>query len=97
MQFTVNCPVVGEIAKDRCLNHQAAPFASTNPQRVSLYKACRGGCSHSALEATVKRRIPVQMLDETGQQRVNRIKRSATNESHYTQLLEQELIKVLNK
>ena len=42
---TVACPVVGEITKDVCAEHQGRPFANTNPQRVALYRACRG-CEH---------------------------------------------------
>ncbi len=47
MAETVGCPVVGEIAKDLCAEHQRRPFANTNPTRVRLYRACRGGCPHS--------------------------------------------------
>ncbi len=46
---TVQCPVVGEIGMDVCLHHQAEPFKPVNPQRVKLYRACRGGCPHSRL------------------------------------------------
>ncbi len=45
----VQCPVLGEIASNRCLEEQAKPFAATNAQRVALYRACRGGCPHSRL------------------------------------------------
>ena len=64
MQFTVNCPIVGEITKDKCLSHQDAPFASTNPQRVCLYKACRSGCPHSSLTEQLKR--PMKLTFEAG-------------------------------
>lgn len=50
MSETVECPVLGEITKRRCLDEQARPFAPTNPQRVACYKACRSGCPHSSLE-----------------------------------------------
>lgn len=49
MGETVECPVVGPIGRDRCLSHQRAPLAATNPQRVRLYRACRNGCPHSRL------------------------------------------------
>ena len=49
MNNVVECPVVGEIATHICLNHQKQPFASINPLRVQLYKACRAGCPHSRL------------------------------------------------
>ena len=43
----VTCPVMGEVARQICLDAQAAPFAATNPQRVRLHRACRGGCPHA--------------------------------------------------
>jgi hypothetical protein len=48
----VQCPVFGEIAGDDCRSHQAAPFSAANPQRIQLYRACRSGCPHSAIEGT---------------------------------------------
>lgn len=50
MGETVFCPVLGEISVNRCLEIQKQPFASTNPQRVRLYRACRSGCSNSQLD-----------------------------------------------
>jgi hypothetical protein len=47
---TVPCPVLGEISRRDCLEHQARPFASTNFRRIQLFRACRGGCPHSCLE-----------------------------------------------
>lgn len=44
---TVDCPILGELALDACLDHQSKPFAATNAQRVMLYRACRGGCPHT--------------------------------------------------
>lgn len=49
---TVDCPVLGELAGHRCLAHQTRPFATTNPLRVQLHRACRGGCPHSRLGET---------------------------------------------
>ncbi|MDT0496491.1 hypothetical protein RM530_03810 [Algiphilus sp. W345] len=46
---TVSCPVLGEMALHVCLQHQRSQFAATNPTRVRLYRACRGGCPHSRL------------------------------------------------
>lgn len=43
----VGCPVLGEVALNECLEHQARPFAATNPQRVALFRACRGGCENA--------------------------------------------------
>ena len=48
---TVSCPIVGELAAHACLDHQRAPFAATNPTRVKLFRACRGGCTHSRLKS----------------------------------------------
>jgi hypothetical protein len=48
----VSCPVLGEIAGDQCRAHQAAPFSAANPQRIALYRACRTGCPHSAIEGS---------------------------------------------
>jgi hypothetical protein len=45
MAETVDCPVLGEISTRRCLDEQQRPFASTNPLRVQLYRACRS-CEH---------------------------------------------------
>ncbi len=49
MGATVTCPILGEIASNRCLEEQRRDFAATNPQRVMLYRACRGGCKHSRI------------------------------------------------
>jgi hypothetical protein len=49
MGLTVTCPVLGEIGRDQCLDHQRRPFAATNAIRTRLYHACRSGCPHSRL------------------------------------------------
>ncbi len=49
MHETVQCPVVGEIGRDRCLQHQSADRAHTNSVRTRLYLACRSGCPHSRI------------------------------------------------
>ena len=43
----VECPVLGELARHRCLENQRRAFGATNPVRVELYRACRSGCPHS--------------------------------------------------
>lgn len=53
MGRTVDCPVIGDLPRDRCLDHQIRPFAATNPLRTALYRACRSGCPHSRLEPTL--------------------------------------------
>lgn len=49
MGLTVNCPVVGEIGRDRCLNEQRMGMTGASSVRARLYRACRGGCEHSRL------------------------------------------------
>ena len=44
---TVECPVLGTLARHLCIEHQGRPFAATNPVRVQLYHACRDGCRNS--------------------------------------------------
>jgi len=52
MGLTVECPIIGELPRHRCIEHQrrAANFAATNPMRVQLYRMCRSGCPHSQLK-----------------------------------------------
>lgn len=40
MGMTVECPVIGELARNRCLEYQKRAFAATNHLRVQLSKAC---------------------------------------------------------
>ncbi len=46
MGAEVECPVLGALARDRCLDNQRAPFAATNPTRVQLWHSCKT-CSHN--------------------------------------------------
>lgn len=41
MAETVNCPVQGEMGRDRCLEWQRKPFAATSSQRVRMFRACK--------------------------------------------------------
>jgi len=50
MGETVDCPVIGDIPRNRCIEHQRKEFGATNPMRVQLYRACRSGCPNSRLE-----------------------------------------------
>lgn len=43
---TVACPVMGDISIQRCAAERKKPFAATSPQRVRLYRACRGCARH---------------------------------------------------
>lgn len=47
MDARVTCPILGPIAANICGGHQRSDFAATTPQRVALYRACRGGCPHA--------------------------------------------------
>jgi hypothetical protein len=40
MGMTVECPVIGDLPRNRCLEYQRQPFAATNPMRVQLSRAC---------------------------------------------------------
>lgn len=46
MAAIVDCPVMGEIGRDRCLDEQKQEFRSTSSMRAQLYYACRNGCPH---------------------------------------------------
>lgn len=39
---TVKCPVMGDLPSNDCLENQRKPFSAVNPQRVQLFRACRG-------------------------------------------------------
>ncbi|MEJ1402534.1 MAG: XRE family transcriptional regulator [Candidatus Sedimenticola sp. (ex Thyasira tokunagai)] len=42
MGATIDCPVIGEIPRNRCIDHQrrSGSFAATNPLRVQLHRHC---------------------------------------------------------
>lgn len=41
MGLTVLCPIIGEIRRDICIEHQGRPLVATNPFRASLHRACK--------------------------------------------------------
>jgi len=45
----VDCPILGEIERDRCIAEQSHRHAATSANRARLYRACRDGCEHSRL------------------------------------------------
>ncbi len=49
MKRVVDCPMLGEVTLDVCRGHQRRKFSTTNPMRVQMYRACRGGCANSQL------------------------------------------------
>ncbi len=48
---TVDCPVIDNLPKHKCLEYQTRDpkFATANPLSIRLYRACRSGCPHSKL------------------------------------------------
>lgn len=51
LRQVVDCPIAGDLPKDRCLEHQARDrrYAFVNPLYSKLYRACRAGCPFSRL------------------------------------------------
>jgi hypothetical protein len=47
MNARIQCPVMGEIARNRCIDFQELPFSGANPQRAQIWKACRAPCPHA--------------------------------------------------
>ncbi|MBL8575093.1 MAG: transcriptional regulator [Hyphomicrobiaceae bacterium] len=45
----VECPVLGEIGRDRCRQEQSSPFRATNSTRSLLRRACKS-CEHKAVK-----------------------------------------------
>lgn len=45
MKETVSCPILGELSKRECLDHQSRGYEATNSTRVRLFQACRK-CVH---------------------------------------------------
>jgi hypothetical protein len=43
----VECPVLGTIGRDRCLQEQREPFRATSSMRAQLYHVCRSGCPNA--------------------------------------------------
>lgn len=41
MAETVQCPVMGQLGRNHCLDYQKRPLAFTNPTRVALHQACK--------------------------------------------------------
>lgn len=95
---TVECPVLGNISKDKCLAFQVKPLVTGNPQNIKIYRACRSGCPNSKLErsitATKQMRVPIKNINNiTLEQRVDQLKANASNDQHLIKLLIDELTK----
>lgn len=53
MGETVNCPVLGELDLNKCLQYQRQKMSAVNPLRVQLYRACNGRCENSQIKKEV--------------------------------------------
>ena len=51
MRETVECPVLGDLALNRCLEEQKMDRIGSSSLRAQLYRECRKGCPHSRLKA----------------------------------------------
>lgn len=58
MQAEVECPVLGTLAQQKCIEIQRRPFSCSNPTDVQLYRACRDGCPHSLIGASAEGATP---------------------------------------
>lgn len=49
MSEEVDCPVLGNIAANRCHEFQRKQLSAANPVNARLHRACRDGCPNSRL------------------------------------------------
>jgi hypothetical protein len=47
MGLKVDCPILGPIGRDRCLQEQKEPFRATSAFRAQIFHACRNGCPNA--------------------------------------------------
>lgn len=47
MGLMVECPILGPIDRNRCLQEQKEPFRATSAFRAQIFHACRGGCPNA--------------------------------------------------
>lgn len=52
MAETVRCPMLGDIARNVCLNWQRRPFSTASSNAVRMHQACRSNCPHSRIPNT---------------------------------------------
>lgn len=50
MGAQVECPAMGEIGRDQCLEEQKKTHIGTSSLRTAIYHACRAGCPHSRIK-----------------------------------------------
>lgn len=51
---TIDCPALGELPRNVCLEWQAKPYAPTSSYRAQMYRACRDNCPHSRVAGSLK-------------------------------------------
>ena len=51
MNESVDCPVLGEIGRDYCLDEQKKRHVGSSAVRTALFHACRSACQHSRLKS----------------------------------------------
>lgn len=49
MAAVVQCPILGELRANKCIENQRRPYANTNPIRIQLFQACHGACPNSRI------------------------------------------------
>lgn len=47
MGVEVDCPVLGTIGRDHCIDEQTQSFRASSAHRAQLYHACRNGCPNA--------------------------------------------------
>lgn len=51
MAETVVCPMLGDVARNVCLDWQSKPYSPTSSHRVAMFRACRDGCPNSRISS----------------------------------------------
>lgn len=46
----ISCPILGEIARDKCVNEQRRITPGSSPVSIRLHRACRSGCPFSFIK-----------------------------------------------
>lgn len=96
LSCTVQCPILGEIRQDQCLEHQNRRSVSSNPLYIQVYKACRSGCPHSRLSEEKQLKRPIQLSTEGGQVELYQAGRAISRLTFQADGDERELVKLLS-
>lgn len=51
MAETVVCPMLGDVARNVCLDWQSKPYSPTSSHRVAMFRACRSACPNSRISS----------------------------------------------